>query len=182
MFKKKAFFTALALVGFSFGASAAVITETGSVDEGPNGSSEIDFYSFNVTALGTVTFTVDAQGIGFMGSDLDSFLVLAVDDGDRSEDDVIATNDDGGPGFDSFLSIVLDVGSYLVGVSSCCISPSEFVAGENLSIGFNDTNPVYQLTIDGNVSTAAAVPAPASLALVSIGLLGAAFARRRKAA
>ena len=170
----------LSLLAFSYGASATIITETGSIDATVNNHSELDFFSFTVLSSGMVTFTVDAQGIGYMGSDLDAYVIVATDDGDRTADDIQGRNDDGGPGFDSFLSLILNAGNYIVGVSSCCISDSEFVSGENSSIAFNDSNPVYRLTIDGDVSSdSVAVSEPGTLALLGLGLLIVGRVRRK---
>lgn len=164
---------------FVSSASAAIITVTGSIDETLDGHHEIDYIFFEVISSGTITFTASGQGSNFMGSDLDTFLTLANDNGLRSAADIIATNDDGGPGFDSLLSQFLDIGSYIISVSSCCISPTEWVEGQNSSIGFNDQNPVYRLTIDGDVRLSQ-VPGPTTLALLLLGMASVSFARRNQ--
>jgi len=86
----------------------------------------------------------------------------------------IAYNDDGG-GFDSFLSIFLDVGNYMVivrqylpdGGPSCITEESEFV-----DIHCNQRTGNWALDV-------VAVPEPTSLALIVLGLVGFDFTRRR---
>ena len=173
---------ALAAAGAALLASAqaATIVVEDTVDV-VDGVPQIDFVSFTLTGEAEVTLTVDAEGAGYMGSDLDSYLFVAVDDGERSEDDFLFANDDGGPGLDSRLMIALPAGSYLAGVSNCCITAEEFVAGENSSIGVSFTNGAYRLTIDSlALADADAVPLPGAAALFLPALLGGAALRRRR--
>ncbi|MEL6267438.1 MAG: hypothetical protein AAFR52_17620 [Pseudomonadota bacterium] len=165
-------------------AGAVTLSFEGNIDAVPNGldetSPEVDFFPFTVIEPGPVTFTVDASGVGFMSSILDSFVIVAVDDGDRTEDDIVGFDDDSGPGFDSFLSLNLPVGMYIAGVSTCCISPGEFVFGVNQSVSASgDENFAYRLTIDGGI---AGVPIPASGVLLATPLLlaGVYAAHRRR--
>ncbi|MEM9840423.1 MAG: VPLPA-CTERM sorting domain-containing protein [Pseudomonadota bacterium] len=160
------------------GANAAELTFEGVIDE-IQGSPELDFYSITVTNPGTYTFEVDGNGSGFMNSDLDTFVMVAVDDGDRSVDDIIDANDDGGPGFDSFLSLDLGVGTFLVAVSQCCISGDEFVSGVNSSTTLFPGNNVYRLRINGDFDTTPEVPIPAG-ALLFAGPAAFAALRRKK--
>lgn len=159
-------------------ASAGIMVFEDTLDE-LNGSTEIDFYQFYVSSASLVTISIDANGIDYHGSDLDSFIFLAVDDGNRTVDDLVAVNDDGGPGIDSLLTINLGVGNYLIGAGQCCLLTSEFVLGYNASFSFNPSdNYDYRLTISGDgVFT---VPEPAPLALLGFGLFGLGIMRKRK--
>jgi hypothetical protein len=160
----------------AFSANSAVITFQGTLGAAQDGSILIDFYSLSLASESTVTITAEGEGAGIdIGngiSDLDTFVFIAVDDGDRTLDDYLFDDDDGGIGFDSLLSATLLAGDYLVGISSCCISPDEFVAGSNLSLPANLFSiPDYILTIDDGVSVEA-VPAPSAFVLLALSILG----------
>ncbi len=185
MLKKylKTLFLSTMLSVTAFGASSAVITYQGSLGAAQDGSLLIDFYSLSLSSDSTVTITAEGSGAGIdIGngvSDLDTFIFVAVDDGDRTEDDYLFDDDDGGIGFDSFLSESLLAGNYLVGISSCCISPDEFVAGSNLSLPANAYDiPDYILTIDDGLAVND-VPVPSIFAIVSLAVLSF-VARKRK--
>jgi hypothetical protein len=177
--KTTIFSAILASVFFVSSASAAIITVTGSIDETLDGHHEIDYIFFDMLSSGTITFAASGQGSNFMGSDLDTYLTLANDSGFRSVGDIIARNDDGGQGFDSFLSQFLDIGTYIISVSSCCISPNEWVEGQNSSLTFDSQNPVYSLTINGDVRLSE-VSAPTTLALLFLGMASVSFMRRNQ--
>jgi hypothetical protein len=177
--KATIFSAILASVFFVSSASAAIITVTGSIDETPDGYHEIDYIFFDVLSSGTITFAASGQGSNFMGSDLDTYLTLANDSGFRSVSDIIATNDDGGPSYDSFLSQFLDIGTYIISVSSCCIISNEWVEGQNSSITFADQNPLYSLTINGDARLSE-VSAPTTLALLFLGMASVSFMRRNQ--
>jgi len=153
-----------AALGLS-GAQAVELSYEGFIDpfDAGNGNivPEIDYIFFTVTNPGVYDFFVDAGGAGYMGSALDSFLIVAVDDGDITADDIIDANDDGGPGFDSALSLNLGVGSFIAAVSTCCIDGGEYEAGANLSFPYPGGNLIYQLRIDGDFDVDA-VPVPAA--------------------
>ena len=175
---------ALAAAGAALFASAQAATlVVEDVVDTVDGVPQIDFVSFTLTDEGEVTLTVDAQGAGFMDSDLDAFLFVAVDDGERTLDDFLVDSDDDGPGTDSVITVTLPAGTYLAGVSNCCISADEFVAGENGSIGVTFTDGAYRLTIDSEfLLDADAVPLPGAAALFVPAILGGMAARRRRGA
>ncbi|MEM1380522.1 MAG: hypothetical protein AAGH41_07855 [Pseudomonadota bacterium] len=160
---KKLVTAALAAASLGVAAAQAVeLTFEGDIVDTLAGP-EIDFYSIDITNAGEYVFEVDAAGVGFDGSTLDAFLLVAIDDGVRDAVDILGDDDDGGPATDSILTLDLGIGAYLVGVSSCCISGPEFEAGSNLSGGvFLGSNPVYRLRINGDFDAGEPVPVPAA--------------------
>ena len=181
----------LALLLAAASSSAALLTYVDRIDEAA-GSPELDFYSFSVVEAGEVTFTVEGAGVGFDAgngvSSLDTFFILAIDDGERNEGDILGSNDDGGTDIDSLFTIFLDIGDYIAGVSSCCISPSEFVSGINSSINYDSglvgDTPDYRFTIDGSVAVDVEPPVSASsptvFALFGLALVALGFRNARK--
>lgn len=190
----------------AFSASSEMLSYSATLQADDDNSPLIDFYSFTVLSDSEVTINVFGAGlsvntlntpnpldnmnalgidIGNGESTLDTFLVLASDDGDRSADDIIDADDDGGESTDSFLEITLSAGNYMVGVSSCCVSDEEFVAGSNFSIDFSSnlvgSIPDYVLQIEGDVSAGPtqSVSTPSVVALLSLCVFGL-FARARK--
>ena len=125
------------------------------------GQNAWDYYSFTLTSAANVLFDIDHAMPA-----LDSWLNIYNSVGDR-----LAYNDDGGVGdagsihgYDSYLSYNFsEAGTYTVGVGRYSNSP--LVGGQGYTL---------------NVSTVAAVPEPETYALMAVGLLGLAAARRRK--
>lgn len=161
-------------------ATAQDFVAEGTIQLDVNDNALIDFYSFNVPATSLVTLLTEASGVGYDAgngpSGLDSFLVLATDTGGpRMEADVLTTNDDGGPGFDSLISaFMLTPGNYFVGVANCCITPDEYVSGVNSSITGVGLPADYRLTVSG------IVPEPSSVMILcaAAGVFG--LGRRRQ--
>lgn len=182
MLKKqlKSFVLSIMLCFTAFNASSAVITYQGSLGAAQDGSILIDFYSLTLTSLTDVVINLQGSGsnvdIGNGVSDLDTYLFVAVDDGDRTADDLIFADDDSGNGFDSFLAVPLAAGDFLIGVSSCCISADEFIEGSNLTVLASDyAVPDYILTIDTGTTS---VSAPSIFAMISLAIFG--FIARHK--
>ena len=154
----------------------------------------VDFWSFSATGS-PVTFNIFAYGFG--NTWLDSSIWLFSDDGVLDASDLLAENNDSSAAgwaldgstdtTDSFLSIALAPGNYILAVGRCCTSTMDILDGLLYEEVNNNTNPVesevplhYQLTITGDVSM---VPIPPALWLFSSGLLGlVGIARRKQAA
>ena len=126
-----------------------------------SGQNAWDYYSFTLNSAANVLFDIDHAMPA-----LDSWLNIYNSVGER-----LTYNDDGGVNDagslhanDSYLSYNFSqAGTYIVGVGRYSNSPLVAVQGYTL-----------------NVSTVAAVPEPETYALMAVGLLGLAAARRRK--
>ena len=139
---------------------------------------------------------------------MDAFIYLFVDDGSLDVGDGIDGNDDALPGagfgdgstssLDSYLSMFLSAGDYVLAIGDLYLSLENAVGGINYDSfypavydgdyysnsslcggGYNCDFADYQITFGGDV-TVQNVPEPSTIALLSIGLLGMGLARRRK--
>lgn len=201
-------------------ANAGLITEGVINRLGPDKSS-IDLWGFS-TSGGNVVFDLlsweveattglarDVNGDGDLAF-LDTYIYLLRDDGDLSTDDKIDRNDDSHTnlgsdgsinGLDSYMSIDLAAGDYLLAVGAFGLSMNEIVAGINSSVFYPDScagdigeecdrirsdHGDYRITWTGDVSltqnpgVVISVPEPGTLALLSLGLLCVGLSRKIK--
>ena len=76
---------------------------------------------------------------------MDPQIHLFADDGNLDLTDLLASNDDGGPGLNSLINAYLPAGDYVLAVSDWSFSSAEAVSGDN-----SDSMPssgVYQVII-----------------------------------
>ena len=171
------------LAALSNSASAGLINASGLII-----NEEIHDYYFSVTSLGLVTIDVTETVAGDpvdLGN-FDTEINLFFDDGVLDLSDFIENDDDHGLGLESYISRVLDAGDYLLRIGSHNFGNSSgtdanIIAAVNTGghHGYTD----YDLAISGDyvTSTAASVPEPGSLLLLSAGIAALGFSRKAKA-
>lgn len=124
---------------------------------------DVDYYSFTLDADRTLTLSVDTPEGPFL--DNDPIVGLFSSDGQ-----LLARDDDAGPGYDSLLSYTTSAaGTYFAAVGGYVNSGFGFESG-------GASNFQYNLTIS---HVASAVPVPAAVWLLGTGLLGLASRKRR---
>ena len=148
---------------------------------------------------------IDVNGDGEIAF-MDTSIYLFKDDGHLDPSDLVASNDDAGPGLgladgsinggDSYLSLTnLAAGKYILAVGVYSLDVNEAIAGINPSgrgpatilmpypnLPTVNDHGDYRVTFTGSVTlTPAAVPEPGNIAiLVGAAVAGAGFARKRR--
>lgn len=184
--------------------ASATIVVSDAITATTNGF-EIDFWGINVTSAGTLTIDmrseygpIDLNGDGF-AQFFDTFITLARDDGNLTQDDIIIQNDDNGGvidgsihHYDSFFNVFVNPGSYIFIVANCCdgggydILNGRQYEGNDVTnwyvsggaYGDGSTERGYQITaygsatytIAGLLNVGAAAPVPAPGAIAILGL------------
>ncbi|MCB1687422.1 MAG: DVUA0089 family protein [Halioglobus sp.] len=124
----------------------------------------IDAIPFTVQSDSTVS--IDVLSAGAFNPAMDAQIYLAPDDGSIESLDLVYTNDDGEAGsdgstleLDSFLSVELPAGNYVVYIGACCFSAQDALNGfhrlaesaPEAELTPGDVNGRYRLTITGDV-------------------------------
>ena len=177
---KNVLLASCAIVASAGAANASFVIEGTLPNDGTGLLTDILFVEFEVVSAGIIEFELLGNGgpidIGNGPSTLDAEMIIFIDDGDRSLDDIVGRDDEGGPlGNDAFLSLDLAVGSYQAALSAFFITDTEFLNGVNpTALGGN--NPDFRFTATG--ITGVVVPTPGATALA--GLAGLSLVRRRR--
>lgn len=170
----KLFKLLLASLAFVAGTAQANTIVTGTVLL--NNINEVGYTSFNVTTAGTFNISA-AEILNFVNPEIFLFS------NPLNEDNFIASDNDSGPNNNSFLSLYLGAGSYILATSTFDLTLQEALAGWNSDVKFLKQGLV-KLVIASNDGVAefghpSAVPVPAAAWLFGSALLGFAAFRRK---
>ena len=176
----KLFIVSLFLACLSNNTIATIVD--GSIDTG----SEVDYWDIYMGAASELIINVFA--IGFNGSNLDSYIYLFDTD---TSGTLVGVNDDCAGcdgwdadgslgGSDSLLTVNLAVGHYVLAIGDWVLTEGDARDGFNDSAANNVGIGAYQLTITGEgLRSVNSVPAPGSLLLLAVGLIGVGTIRLR---
>ncbi len=221
--KRKSILALLSLSLFVFGNTICMNVATAAVVSGniygTGLGSTVDQWSFTANTTGSVTIDalswerenatkngIDVNGDGELAF-FDTYIYLFADDGTLDAADMIAYNDDSANTYadgsissaDSYLSLVLSPGDYIIAIGAFSLDIGDAIDGFNDGNNFparcngvigeqcffelyNDHGD-YQLTMTGDITapTLSAVPVPAAVWLFSSGLIGLIGVAKRKA-
>jgi hypothetical protein len=177
-------------------------------------ASTVDHWGFTVDTAGVVTIDMlswESTGVSYTdvnhdgeGTYFDTFIHLFNNDGALDVGDLVASNDDFNnfstgesrtdgsiTSLDSYLSLALNAGDYILAVGSYNLTLEDAVDGvnettsnhlkgwdDNANSVFDADHGDYQITWSGDVTmtsdpgTGGAVPEPSSLAIFGLGALG----------
>lgn len=164
--------------GSLIGAAQLIGGNVTSISGATGGNDREDLYRFN---WGGGLFQASTNGSFGSSRNFDTMLFLFGGNGS-----FITANDDSAGGLGSFISATLGAGEYLLGISGFSndalnAGGQEFRGGAaGTLVRWEGGGAVGSYTIGLNAPTANAVPEPASLALVGLGILGLAAKRRRQ--
>lgn len=144
---------------------------------------EIHDYYFSTTGTGSVNISVIESIIGT--GHFDSEINLFSNDGSLDLSDFLANDDDGGNGLESFISMTLVAGNYLLRIGSFDFGNSSgtdavIIASSNTNGYSSHTD--YDLTISGQYVTSNSIPEPSALALMALAVTGLSLSRKKKSA
>jgi len=142
---------------------------------------EIHDYYFSTLSTGIVNISVIESIVD--SSDFDSEINLFSDDGSLDLLDFLANDDDGGTGLESFISMTLGAGDYLLRIGTHNFGNSSgtdavIIAATNS--GGHHSYTDYDLTISGDHVTSNAVPEPSVMALFACAIAGLRLSRKKE--
>ncbi|MDF1588136.1 MAG: retention module-containing protein [Gammaproteobacteria bacterium] len=105
-------------------------------------------------SVGYIYFTVGSDAnvsIAANGSGVDPQIHLFADDGSLDLANLLASNDDSGPGLNSLINADLSAGDYVLAVSDFYFTSSEAVSGDNTDS--TPSNGIYEVVIGSSTAT-----------------------------
>ena len=180
---KSALYCSVALASLALAAPSSAVVLSGTLNNSGGGTpGTIDFWSFTQNSAGTTSFDILSWEAFPTFADIQIWLF----NGSVANANLVSSNDDSGGtfgdgstnGLDSYMSLSLSAGSYIIAVATCCTNVGDITDNGTqastsfYSPGFNDASTAqYRLTILGDVNlNLTAVPEPAT-ALGSLGLI-----------